>query len=65
MMTIKERYDEVIKLVYDLTKEHCKKEPIEGMDTIAVLDNVVDYIHEQVSKDIFENYERNSNKISI
>jgi len=60
---MKEKYEEAIKLIYDITKEHSEKEPIDGVGVYDILDNVLEHIQDRVAKNIYEQYERNLFKI--
>lgn len=62
---MKDKYEQVISLVYDITKEHSEKEPIDGVGVFSILEDVLEYVQDQVSKSIYENYERNLFKIKI
>lgn len=62
MRWMKDKYEQVIELVYDITKHHVKEGGLNG-DAFAVLEDVLEYVQDQVSKNIFENYERNLFKI--
>lgn len=62
MRRVKDKYDQIISLVYDITKQHTEDGAMNG-DVFAVLENVLEYIQDKVSKDIYENYERNLFKI--
>jgi hypothetical protein len=50
---MKDKYEQVIKLVYEITKEHSEKEPVGGMEMLEVLDNVLEYIKEKTLKQIY------------
>ena len=63
MKVMKEKYEEAIKLIYDITKEHSEKEPIDGKGVYDILENVLEYIQDCVAKNIYEQYERNLFKI--
>lgn len=54
MWKMKDKYEQVIGLVYDITKEHAEKEPIGGMEMLEVLDNVLEYIKEKTLKEIYK-----------
>lgn len=62
---MKDKYEQVISLVYDITKEHSEKEPIDGVGVFSILEDVLEYVQDQVSKSIYENYERNLFKIKV
>ena len=65
MRRMKDKYEQVISLVYDITKEHSEKEPIDGVGVFSILEDVLEYVQDQVSKSIYENYERNLFKIKV
>ena len=52
---MKDKYEQVIKLVYEITKEHSEKEPVGGMEMLEVLDNVLEYIKEKTLKQVYNN----------
>ena len=62
---MKDKYEQVISLVYDITKEHSEKEPIDGVGVFSILEDVLEYVQDQVSKNIYENYQRNLFKIKV
>lgn len=63
MWEMKEKYEEAVKLIYDITKEHSEKEPIDGVGVYTILEDVLEHIQDRVAKSIYEQYERNLFKI--
>ena len=51
---MKEQYDQAISLIYNITKEHTEDGIMDG-DALAVLENVLEYMQECVTKNIYEN----------
>jgi len=49
---MKEKYEQVIQLVYELTKEHSETEHNDKFEAYDILDNVLEYIHERVMQKI-------------
>ena len=62
MRRMKDKYEQVIGLVYEITKQHTEDGAMSG-DVFAVLEDVLEYVQDKVSKNIYENYERNLFKI--
>jgi len=49
---MREKYEQVIELIYELTKEHCETEHNDKFDAYDILDNVLVYVHERVIQKI-------------
>ena len=64
MRRMKDKYDQTINLVYEITKQHAADGAMNG-DAFTVLEDVLEYIQTKVTKNIYENYERNSCKIRV
>ncbi len=62
MRRMKDKYEQIISLVYDITKQHTEDGALNG-DVFAVLEDVLEYVQDKVSRNIYENYERNLFKI--
>lgn len=49
---MKEKYEQVVQLVYELTKEHAEKEFNDKFEAYDILDNVLNYVYERVLEKI-------------
>ena len=61
---MKDKYDQTISLVYEITKRHAE-DGLQNGDVFTVLENVLEYIQDKVARNISENYERNSHTIGV
>jgi hypothetical protein len=64
MRRMKDKYDQTIGLVYEITKQHTEDGAMNG-DVFAILEDVLEYIQDKVAKNIYENYQRNLLKIKV
>ena len=58
MRRMRDKYEQTISLVYEITKQHAEDGAMNG-DVFAVLEDVLEYVQDKVSKNIYEKYERN------
>jgi hypothetical protein len=49
---MKDKYEQVIQLVYELTKEHSEKEFNDKFEAYDILDDVLNYVYERVLEKI-------------
>jgi len=49
---MKDKYEQVIQLVFELTKEHSETEHNDKFEAYDILDNVLNYVYERVLEKI-------------